>query len=244
MTGPHYSLWHVCSLEETASTDLPQPFSLAQGAVSLYWTSIGLGRHASQVSDRDLTKGRMLLYANYPLYDLAISLPKLSALFFYARVFTTHGNRWVHAISMGYWSVGDSLVALHHNFFNIPVYSCLQSLVCECSRPLYQYFGWVARKRHLKRHHRLRYLDTAATSTVEIAAQTIAKVSRHSCTYLRLLVRNVEIYFYFESDNCSVILASIGRLVSVARAGRSLDEDMACQSIPENGTENMGDKRS
>lgn len=79
MIGPHYSLWHVCFLLATASTDLIQPFSLAQSAVGLYWTSIGLGKHVSQVSDRDLTKGLILLYANYPLYDLAISLPKLSA---------------------------------------------------------------------------------------------------------------------------------------------------------------------
>ena len=145
---------------------------------------------------------------------------------------------------MGYWSVGDSLVDLRHTFFNIPVYSCLQSLVCKYSRPLYQSFGLVARKRHLKRHHRLRYLDTATTSTVEIAAQTIAKVSRHSCTHLRLLVRNVEIHLDFKSDDCSVIMASIGRLVSVTRAGQSLDEDITCQYIPENGTENIGDKRS
>ena len=102
----------------------------------------------------------------------------------------------------------------------------------------------MAGKRYLKRHHRLRYLDPAANSVVEIAAQTIAKMSRHSCIYLRLLVRNFGIHLYFESDDCNVILASIGCLMSVTRAGQSLDENSTCQYIPEDGTENIGDKRS
>ena len=133
---------------------------------------------------------------------------------------------------MGYWNVGDSLVDLCPTFFSIPVYSRLQSLVCKYSRPLYQSFGLVARKRYLKRHHRLHYLDTTATSTVETAAQTTAKVSCHSCTHLRLLVRNIGIHLCFEPDDYSVILVSIGRLVSVTRAGQSLGEDITCQYIP------------
>lgn len=108
MIGWHCSLWYVCSLQETPTTNPSQPFSLAQSAVGLYWISIGLGKHVSQVSDGDLTKGLTLLYATYPLYDLAISLPKLSALFFYARVFTTHGDSW---FTRSLWATGALVIA-------------------------------------------------------------------------------------------------------------------------------------
>ena len=108
MIGPHYSLLHVYSVQNKASTDQFQPLSLAQIAVGLYWTSIGLGKHVSQISDRDLTKGLILLYVNYPLYDLATFFPKLSALFFYARVFTTHVNTW---FTRSLWATGTLVIA-------------------------------------------------------------------------------------------------------------------------------------
>ncbi len=94
MIGLHFSLWFACSLQEIAITDLLQPFSLAQKAISLYWIRIGLGKHVSQVSDKDLAKGLLLFYAMHFLFDAAISLPKLSALLFYARIFMIPGNTW------------------------------------------------------------------------------------------------------------------------------------------------------
>ena len=59
----------------------------------IYWTTIGLGKHIDQVSLENITKGLRLLYADYPLYDTAITLPRFSALCFYARVFNARGNK-------------------------------------------------------------------------------------------------------------------------------------------------------
>lgn len=59
----------------------------------IYWTTIGLGKHIDQVSLENIAKGLRLLYADYPLYDTAITLPRFSALCFYARVFNARGNK-------------------------------------------------------------------------------------------------------------------------------------------------------
>lgn len=61
--------------------------------MGIYWTTIGLGKHIDTVSPGDVTKGLLILYADYPLYDIAITLPKFSALCFYARVFNARSNR-------------------------------------------------------------------------------------------------------------------------------------------------------
>lgn len=46
-----------------------------------------MGKHAKTVSPSDLNAIFKVLYSNYFLYDFGVSLPKLSALFFYARIF-------------------------------------------------------------------------------------------------------------------------------------------------------------
>ncbi|PVH91229.1 hypothetical protein DM02DRAFT_546234 [Periconia macrospinosa] len=56
-------------------------------AIVIFWTSIGLRKHAKYVEPRNIRKSLQLLYAGEVIYDIGISLPKLSALFFYARIF-------------------------------------------------------------------------------------------------------------------------------------------------------------
>ncbi|KAF6239402.1 hypothetical protein HO173_002664 [Letharia columbiana] len=74
------------------------PFIVAQNVTGVYWTTIGLGKHISLVSPDNIVKGLLLLYADYPLYDTAISLPRFSALLFYARVFNAHSNRLLRTV--------------------------------------------------------------------------------------------------------------------------------------------------
>ena len=53
----------------------------------MLWTTKGLGQHASFVPAQDLALGPIYLYAGTFLYDIAITLPKFSAVFFYSRIF-------------------------------------------------------------------------------------------------------------------------------------------------------------
>jgi hypothetical protein len=50
--------------------------------------------------------GLKILYANYFLYDVGISLPKLSALCFYGRIFQTSRR-----FTQGLWGVGVLVIA-------------------------------------------------------------------------------------------------------------------------------------
>lgn len=64
------------------------PFLLGILSVTLAWISIGLGHHASQVSDENIVLGFKYRYAIGNLYHFGITLPKYSAICFYIRVFT------------------------------------------------------------------------------------------------------------------------------------------------------------
>lgn len=70
-----------------------QPFAVAQCIIGIYWTTIGLGKHSTDISPADITKGLKLFYAGYIIYNTGISLSKLSALAFYARVFARNNNK-------------------------------------------------------------------------------------------------------------------------------------------------------
>ena len=88
-----------------------QPLSLATTALDLSWTTFGLGKHVLQVSAPDLKKGLQVQWSIFWIYIIAIWLSKLSALAFYARVFSP-GNRrfrlvlWTVAGLSSAWLVG------------------------------------------------------------------------------------------------------------------------------------------
>ena len=57
------------------------------------WTRYGLGKHMDTLEPWQIELGLKILYAVYHPYNIAVALTKLSVIFFYARVFTTH-NKW------------------------------------------------------------------------------------------------------------------------------------------------------
>ena len=71
----------------TIHADLCQPFNLAYLGLVVLWTTKGLGQHASVIPAKALALGPIYLYAGTFLYDIAINLPKFSAVFFYTRIF-------------------------------------------------------------------------------------------------------------------------------------------------------------
>ena len=88
-----------------------QPLSLATTSLDLSWTTFGLGKHLPEVSPSDRQKGLQVQWSVFWLYIIAIWLSKLSALAFYARVFSP-GNRrfrlalWTVAGLSSAWLVG------------------------------------------------------------------------------------------------------------------------------------------
>jgi hypothetical protein len=74
--------------------------------MSLYWAQIGLGKHVKDVPIHHVKAGLKILRANYFSCEVSISLPKLSALCFYARIFQVR-RRFAQILL----AVGASVVA-------------------------------------------------------------------------------------------------------------------------------------
>ena len=64
-----------------------KPCIFASSSVHLLMISVGLGRHASQISPENFTLFRKYSYAAQFGYRTGITMPKYSALLFYVRVF-------------------------------------------------------------------------------------------------------------------------------------------------------------
>lgn len=75
-------------------------------------TTLGLGKHVNNLSPNDEIEQLKALYACYIIYDISISLPKMSALLFYARVFGTQEKLFKHALSVTHLLVGGWLVSV------------------------------------------------------------------------------------------------------------------------------------
>ncbi|KAI2615011.1 hypothetical protein GGR54DRAFT_315541 [Hypoxylon sp. NC1633] len=85
------------------------PIQVTLLAIILSWRDIGLGLHADVVFAQNplyLVQGAKYLYIAIFFFDSSISLPKLSVIFFYARIFRSNNSYFVTNL----WVIG-SLVA-------------------------------------------------------------------------------------------------------------------------------------
>ena len=64
--------------------------------------NLGLGKHIENVSLPDELKLLKFLFALYFVYDLSITIPKCSALLFYARIFGNVSRTFVYSL----WAIG------------------------------------------------------------------------------------------------------------------------------------------
>ncbi|KAI1439037.1 hypothetical protein GGR50DRAFT_219995 [Xylaria sp. CBS 124048] len=84
---------------------LALPIQVSLLSIVLAWRQFGLGLHTADVvavNPEYAIKGAKFLYIAIFFFDSSISLPKLSALFFYARVFRSNNKRF----TMNLWIVG------------------------------------------------------------------------------------------------------------------------------------------
>ncbi|MCJ1333644.1 hypothetical protein MMC10_010344, partial [Thelotrema lepadinum] len=87
------------------------PFLIVFYSINIYWVGIGLGKHAADIPPQDVERGVILLGIDYIFFDTAISLPKLSALLFYARVFTVRGSPGSKVLRAFLWLAGALVVS-------------------------------------------------------------------------------------------------------------------------------------
>ncbi|KAH7329717.1 hypothetical protein B0I35DRAFT_420699 [Stachybotrys elegans] len=95
------------------------PFIIAQHGLLFAMLNLGLGHHAAVLPIDDLFSIFKLFFAMYFLYDAAVFLTKMSALFFLTRIFPKHASpTWfhysiwaAHFINIA-WFVGATLASL------------------------------------------------------------------------------------------------------------------------------------
>jgi hypothetical protein len=189
-----------------------QPFELVLLALMLAWREIGLGYHAEvvmAVNPMYMLDGAKILYVATLFFDGSICLPKLAAIFFYARVFRSN-NR---AFRLHLWAAG-ALVGLW-------LVSAWLTTIFQCT-PIEK--AWNAPlEGHCVDTYRW-YLATAALSTVidfyilllPVPMIWALKISRRRRIYL------LAAFFLAYS----VIVISIGRLISTAQLIPTLTQDL------------------
>ena len=100
-----------------------QPFALSVCAVSLYWVHIGLGQHMKKVLTNGIATSVSLnepYFAISLLYNSGITLVKLSAVLFYARVFRT-----VRMFTLALWGTGTLVIAWWVTYCLLAIFTCI-----------------------------------------------------------------------------------------------------------------------
>ena len=82
----------------------------------MYWNTIGLGKHISEVPQNDVKKGLLILYIYYFLWNMGLALSKLSVLCFLSRIFKPDRQSrivlWIIAALVIAWEVAAFCSAL------------------------------------------------------------------------------------------------------------------------------------
>ncbi len=104
------------------SANLPfmsQPFVWTNCALSIYWVSIGLGKHISQVSWPHSRLVLILFIVNL-VYNTGLSLVKMSVLIFYIRIFGS-----VQAYKVAFWILGAIILGWYIAVTLLALFNCV-----------------------------------------------------------------------------------------------------------------------
>ncbi|KAI1206599.1 uncharacterized protein F4807DRAFT_226546 [Annulohypoxylon truncatum] len=190
------------------------PFIISETAVILWWTRLGLGKHAVTIPPADLAEGPKMIFIATIFYSCNISLPKFSALFFYHRVFERTSKwftvaRWIVGAMNAAWLVSATInVFLQCTPVNaawepVPGSTCISQ------------WGW--------------FIGTAIPSMVIdllILIMPMPLLWRLQAPVSRRIMVGV----LFLCGYC-VIVVSIGRLVTLARAGSHVFDDLTWRPV-------------
>ncbi|KAH9897463.1 hypothetical protein F4778DRAFT_743663 [Xylariomycetidae sp. FL2044] len=188
------------------------PIQITLLAIVIAWRDIGLGLHAEAIAAQNpmfLLQGAKQLYVAIFFFDGSISFPKLSAIFFYARVFRSN-NR---AFRMHLWIVGSIVVGWIVSAIISTIFQCTpiekawnSTLPGQCINS----FAW--------------YLATATISVLVdfyILLLPLPMIWALNVSVKRRVYLLVTFFLAY-----SVIVLSIGRLVSTVQLIPTVTEDL------------------
>ncbi|KAI0392746.1 hypothetical protein F5Y17DRAFT_342784 [Xylariaceae sp. FL0594] len=197
---------------------LSLPIQITLLGIILSWKNIGLGLHAETVASVNplyLIKGAKHLYIAIFFFDSSISLPKLSALFFYARVFRS--NNRIFKINL--WIAGSLVVGW--------IVAALISTAFQCT-PIEKAWNPLLPGHCINTY--VWYLSTAALSVVIDVYILLLPVPMIWALKTSMRRRIYLLCAFFLTY--SVIVISVGRLISTVSLIPTLTEDLTWNFPP------------
>ncbi|KAI1826123.1 hypothetical protein F4861DRAFT_537481 [Xylaria intraflava] len=191
---------------------LSLPVQLALLTLILVWRNYGLGLHAEVVAAHNplfLITGGKILYVAIFFFDTSISFPKLSAIFFYTRVFSSNNTRF----RINLWVVGSIVSGW--------IFSAIISTIFQCT-PIPRAWNPTLPGTCINTYPW--YLATASISVVVDFYILLLPVPEIWAlkTSLRRRVYLLAAFFLAYS----VIVISIGRLISTVNIIPTASEDL------------------
>ncbi|KAL6717590.1 hypothetical protein ACLMJK_005505 [Lecanora helva] len=194
---------------------LTLPFIIISHVLVIYMTSRGLGHHIYDLEPQNAVDQLKALYACYIIYDISITLPKISALLFYARVFGTQNKLfnyacWVtHGLAVA-WLLAISMIGV---FLCDPIKKQWEPTTPGHCHP-----------------NTLLWITSAVPSVVIDLILLLLPLPMLWKLQMRTS-RKTMIMTVFACGYC-VIVISLGRMITVLTTADSLNKDITYASVP------------
>lgn len=193
---------------------LTLPFIIAESALIFYWISLGLGRHSATLPVSNQLASPKIIFAAAYLYDACITLPKLSVLCFYHRVLR-RGAIWVLPTL---WAVGALCVCWLVGAWLATTFQCTPiDAIWEAVPDARCFTQWKF------------FTGTAAPSAILDLIILLIPLpllwSLHMTKAKKVMLIGLFICGY------SVVIVSIGRLITLLKAGAALEADLTWSTI-------------
>ncbi|KAJ5215985.1 uncharacterized protein N7498_002392 [Penicillium cinerascens] len=193
---------------------LTLPFIIAESALIFYWISLGLGRHSATLPISNQLEGPKIIFAAAYLYDACITFPKLSVLCFYHRVLK-RGGIWVRPTL---WAVGTLCVCwligawLATTFQCTPVHASWDPVPNAKCFTQWKFFTGTA-------------APSAVLDVIILLIPLPLLWSLHMTKAKKVMLTGLFICGY------SVVILSLGRLITLLKAGSDLEADLTWTTI-------------
>ncbi|CAI7668047.1 unnamed protein product [Penicillium palitans] len=193
---------------------LTLPFIIAEFSLGFYWISLGLGRHSATLPVSNQLVGPKIIFAAAYLYDLCITLPKLSVLCFYYRVLR-RGATWVPPTLWAVgalcvcWLIGSGLLT---TFQCTPIDAAWEAVPDSRCFTQWKFFTATA-------------APSAMLDLIILLIPLPLLWSLHMTKAKKAMLIGLFICGY------SVIILSLGRLITLLKASSALEEDLTWSTI-------------
>ncbi|OJJ99926.1 hypothetical protein ASPACDRAFT_43563 [Aspergillus aculeatus ATCC 16872] len=194
---------------------LTLPFIIAESSLIFYWISLGLGRHIATLPVSHQLAGPKIIFAAAFLYDASITFPKLSVLCFYHRIFQRGGGPWVRPTlaAVGalcvFWLIGSWLATA---FQCTPVRASWEAVAGSKCVTQWKFFTGTA-------------APSAILDLIILLIPLPLLWSLHMTRAKKAMLIGLFICGY------SVVVVSVGRLITLLKAGSALEADLTWTTI-------------